>query len=188
MKSKLIIGFMGLATAGKSTAAHMLAAIAPDLIKVHAFAAPLKEAAKALFLLTPEQLYTAKKMEVDPRWGKSPREILQLLGTEFVRNMIMQDFWVTRMELTLQYSPHPIAIIDDVRFRDEAQLIIDRGGHLVNVDRLGLWVGADSHSSERPPIDLANEVIYNDLDLPTFNKTVLGSRAAQLIKENLQVC
>ena len=183
---KLIIGFMGLATSGKSTAAAALMAIAPDLIRTKAFADPLKKAAKALFLLSDEQLYGQLKEVIDPRWGVTPRQVLRLMGTDFVRNMIMRDFWVHRMGYNLDFSPYPVTVIDDVRFRDEAEMVLSRGGHLVLVDRLGLWAEPNAHASEQPPVDLANEIIHNDLGLKEFCKSVKGSKAAKLIRERLR--
>ena len=46
----------------------------------YAFAKPLKDTCKVLFLLSDEQLYGNLKEIQDKRWGKSPREIMQQFG------------------------------------------------------------------------------------------------------------
>lgn len=184
---KLVIGFMGLATAGKTTAAAFLKSLDPVNIRVESFATPLKEAAKDLFLLTDEQLYGSLKEVADPRWGVSPRHLLQKMGTDFVREMILKDFWVKRMETVIETgSTEPVILIDDVRFEDEARMVA-KYGYNVLVDRLGLWADGMPHASEQPPSHLAGEVVHNDLDLKNFHCKVLDSYAATLIKRKLQI-
>lgn len=185
MRPKLVIGFMGLATAGKTTACTFLQSLDPINIKILSFATPLKQAAKDLFMLSDEQLYGHLKAEIDPRWGVSPRTILQKMGTDFVREMIKKDFWVLRMKETINNCFQPVILIDDVRFEDEASFACSVG-HTVNIDRLGLWSN-DSHPSERPPAGYADEVLHNDLDLPHFHMKTMDTIAAKRIKERLQL-
>lgn len=184
---KLVIGFMGLATAGKTTAATFLKSLDPVNIRVESFATPLKMAAKGLFLLTDEQLYGTLKDVVDPRWGVSPRYIFRKMGTDFVRQMILEDFWVRRLETIIETgSIEPVILIDDVRFEDEATMVAKYGCNVL-IDRLGLWTDSAAHASEQPPAHLAEEIIHNDLDLKNFHCKVLDSHAAHLIKRRLQL-
>jgi len=185
VRAKLVIGFMGLATAGKTTACTFLQSLDPINIKILSFATPLKQAAKDLFMLSDEQLYGHLKAEIDPRWGVSPRTILQKMGTDFVREMIRKDFWVLRMRETIETCFEPVILIDDVRFEDEAKFVFCLG-YTVNIDRLGLWSN-DNHPSERPPVEYASDVLHNDLDLPHFHMKTMDTKAAQLVKERLQL-
>ena len=168
----IIIGFMGLAGAGKTTAARAIQSCFPINSVILPFAAPLKTAVRDLFKFSPEQMYGDHKEIIDPRWGVSPRQVLQKLGTDCVRNMIKKDFWVCRMReeirnlATNKFSP--LIIIDDVRFKDEAGLVLEEGDP--ELSRLVLVRGAyleqpppGTHESENPPAELAELIWTNDL-------------------------
>lgn len=128
----LIIGFTGRAGAGKDTAASLIEPRVHNL----AFAKPLKDAAKILFNFTDEQLYDpVKKEEVDPKWGKSPREILQWLGTDVLRNHISKDFFLINMENRIKEIEKENIAITDVRFNNEAELIHKKGGIIIKIER-----------------------------------------------------
>ena len=64
-----VVGFMGYAGVGKTTAANAYRSIAPENIAVNSFATPLKQAVKDLFLLSDEQVYGdfTKNTTVDER-------------------------------------------------------------------------------------------------------------------------
>ena len=80
--------------------------------KIRSFATPIKNMLKVMGL-THEELYDPKLAEeVIPDFGKSPREIMQLLGTEFARNMIDENVWVTA--LMRQLNDEDNYVIDDV--------------------------------------------------------------------------
>ena len=75
----VVVGFLGRAGSGKSTAAkHLEVKYGFQRLS---FAAPLKEMAVELWELASTQVYgtLAQKEEVDPRWGISAREIMQRL-------------------------------------------------------------------------------------------------------------
>lgn len=145
MKNKLI-GFAGPKGVGKTTTARLLKDhFMPDL-EVIAFASPMKECLQQLFKFSDDQLYTLEGKEaVDPRYGVSPREIMQRFGTEFVRNTV-PDLWVILMEERIK-ELGGAAIIDDVRFEDEAQLIRDLGGRIIHV--FGRAEFSGGHESEQ---------------------------------------
>ena len=158
-----VIGFMGYAGVGKTTAANAYRSIAPESIAVNSFAAPLKQAVKDLFLLSDEQVYGdfTKKTTVDERWGKSPRQLLQIIGTDCLREMIDKKFHVKRMATWLQCCESPVVIIDDIRFEDEAELV-NRYGKCFNIRRPGFPEEDVRHASEYPPEHLAaGYYIYN---------------------------
>ena len=172
--SKTIIGFMGLAGAGKTTAAQALWRACATSCSVMSFATPLKEAVKQLCLFSDEQVHgdlDAKSL-VDPRWGFSPRQAMQMIGTDCVREMLCKDFWVRRMRLAIEESLARIIIIDDVRFGDEADLIKGLGGHVVMIKRPGgptlPW-----HASENPPEGKASILTINNQTKEAFETAMV---------------
>ena len=172
--SKTIIGFMGLAGAGKTTAACALQAACTGNAAIHSFASPLKEAVKHLCLFSDEQVYgdlDAKSL-IDPRWGFSPRQAMQMIGTDCVRKMLCEDFWVRRMRLAVEQSKADVIIIDDVRFGDEADLIKGLGGHVVMIKRPGgptlPW-----HASENPPEGKASILTINNQTKEAFETAMV---------------
>ena len=89
----MIIGIFGKKGHGKDT-------IADYLVDNHNFykltyAEPIKKICKEIFLLSDEQLINhTLKEEIDPRWNKSPRHIMQLIGTDLFRKTFSEDIWV----------------------------------------------------------------------------------------------
>lgn len=156
---KLIIGFTGLAGSGKDTCAHM--ASKHRLASSHAFVRPLKSAMRELFGLSEAQLYGNQKEVVDPRWGKTPRELLQWFGTDVVRNQFDQDFFLKRMKSDLD-SALDVALVTDVRFDNEAELIRGLGGKIVHIHRPSNERRSDHVSESGVAKHLVDVVIVND--------------------------
>lgn len=159
MRKPFVIGFMGYAGVGKSTAARALADFY-GCIETVSFAGPLKEAVQQLFLFTDEQVYGTKeqKESIDERWGISPRRVLQIVGTDCLRNMIDSKFHVKRMASYLQQCGSQVVIIDDIRFKDEAELV-NQYGKCFYIDRPGYPKEDIRHASEYPPRHLASDYI-----------------------------
>jgi len=137
----MLIGFAGQIEAGKTTAANLLCD--HKEFSICSYATPLKAACVELTGL-PMRYFTDKDLKSKPiSWfGKSPRELMQLFGTEFIRDMIHPDFWVNRMKQKLTVGSTSLNIthgynvaIDDVRFANEAKLIQDLGGKVVRIIR-----------------------------------------------------
>lgn len=93
----------------------------------------------------------------------TPRQILQIVGTDMGRNMIHPDIWVDYLFSTYERHLNHL-IISDVRFENEASRIIKEKGiiiEVINPDQLDL----DKHESENQ--DLSKYVKYtiiNDKD------------------------
>jgi hypothetical protein len=117
------IAVVGPAGAGKtSVASHLERAYGA---RRYAFAAPLKEIARRALDLSHEQVWgsQAQKEAIDPRYGFSPRWFLQRLGTEGVRGVLGEDFWI-RMTLELiQRDRAPLAVVEDARFANECAAV-----------------------------------------------------------------
>ncbi len=145
-----IIGIGGRAGSGKDT-------LAARLVKQHgfvrlAFADPLKEGAAVMFRLSGDQIHGSLKEVTDERYGKSPRQIMQALGTEFGRNLIHPDLWVRAARARIDefrdfVAPPAGVVMPDVRFPNEAEAIREWGGELWRVERPGIAAVA-AHVSE----------------------------------------
>ncbi len=140
-----LIGLAGPAMVGKSTVAEILRS--RFNFEERAYANPLKKALMELTGLGKDYFYDQDfKHEFHPLIGMSPRILMQLFGTEFVRDTIRKDFWVERMKWDLKRS-YGNQVISDVRFNDEANLIRDLGGTVIILSRDGFTYSA-AHFSE----------------------------------------
>jgi hypothetical protein len=172
----MIIGLCGLAGSGKDTVSailsrhHRFAAIS--------FAGPIYGAVSGITGLTPQELKDRDiKEEPIPWLGKSPRELLQTLGTEWGREMVCDDIWIKiAMRRASQYersSWH--VVITDVRFQNEAEAIRYAGGRVWRVQRTaaGLHGPTGQHSSEAGiPDHLVDQVVWNDGELEDLEEAV----------------
>jgi len=148
-----VVGFGCTAQVGKDTAANYLQEKYPGKLKRVAFADELKKAAMVIFGLSREQCFGSQEIKetIDPRYGKSPRQLLQELG-EKMRD-IFPDIWVVKVFNEaipeLQEQGYDCFAISDVRYPNEAEWIRKQGGVVARVDReeSGVTVGAE-HSSE----------------------------------------
>lgn len=129
-----LIGIAGPAGCGKNTVAAMI----PDAVVI-GFADPLY-AALSVLLGIPEAVLrsrAAKERPID--WiGKSPRQMLQTLGTNWGRELVMDDLWITlaaRRIDALEQAGTPVVAIADVRFDNEAEMIRSRGGEVWSLIR-----------------------------------------------------
>lgn len=151
----MVVGFCGIAGSGKTT-------LAEHLVQHHGFirvpfAGPLKAMAQA-FGLTPEEMGGALKEEpCDALCGKTPRQFMQLLGTEFARELIGPDLlafaWRRAVARHLEEAlvdGAPLRIVcDDVRYANEAAAIRKLGGRVVLLQRSGAGSKSGfSHPSE----------------------------------------
>ena len=129
-----LIGITGRVGVGKTTIAQCLSGMCG--FKLQSFGTPLKKAVSDLFMIPLSDLYDSNKKEkLNPFWNKTSREILQIFGTECVRNHFGKDFWVKRMKRTLEQYDASSVVIDDVRFPEEADMIIKKGGFVIKVAR-----------------------------------------------------
>jgi hypothetical protein len=161
----MIIGLCGLAGSGKDEVAailsrcHHFAAIS--------FAGPIYKAVSEITGLSPLQLKHREAKEQPIAWlGKSPRELLQTLGTEWGRQMVRDDIWIRiamRRAAECTQEGWNVAVTD-VRFANEAEAIEAVGGQVWRVERPGAGLGgaAGEHASEAGiPDHLVHQVIRN---------------------------
>ena len=180
-----IIGFTGRRGRGKDTAADYL--VSGYGFTKYAFAMPLKRGVQEWFDFTDDQIFTDEKEKIDQHWGISPREILQKMGTEVMREMLpklfqdelqrenLQNFWIRRAEkwLTKQkiYNSNVLVVVSDVRFQNEVDWINKNGGKVYRIVRPCLDVKditkTDLHLSETSSDSLENveKTIVNDTNI-----------------------
>lgn len=93
-----------------------------------------------------EDYWIAKKEEIIPAIGKSPRELMQTLGTEWGRNFVNEDLWlILARQRLLKLGPG--MVIADVRFDNEALWVRKLGGRIIHVRR-DLAERVKQHASE----------------------------------------
>lgn len=144
-----IIALTGKSGAGKTTIARHLAATEGYLVS--SFASPLKLAISTLFgfdmNLWDQQEFRSRPLP----GGLTPRQVIQKLGTDFIRNEVCSDLMVRRMAdhvRLMRGVPGPgfTLVIDDLRFDNEAVWVHAEGGAVIEVRREG--ESQMDHSSE----------------------------------------
>jgi hypothetical protein len=134
----LLIGLTGRARSGKSTAAEHL--VGTYLLEHYAFADPLRDGLMAIFNLDPTDFEGDRKEQPLAWLERSPRQLMQSMGTEWARNTVHPDVWVKLAEQNLDYMTKALGavlgfVVSDVRFENEADLIRRRGGTIIHICR-----------------------------------------------------
>ena len=157
----MLIALCGRAGSGKSTVAKFLAE--KYGAKTHSFARPLKGIVKDFFGFTDEQVYgtQAQKETVDPRWGMSPRQALQKLGTDCIRKHLGDDVWRDAVLDKIDYSDDSIHVIEDCRFQNEAAGIREKGGVVVKL----ICPDRRSFADEIHPSEASVDFILGDVTI-----------------------
>ena len=211
-KTILIVGFTGKAKSGKSTAANALGSwLTYNLsipTNVKAFADPIREIGNIFGFSNEQMNIPTFKEQVDERWGISPRKFMQLVGSEMFRTHISQDVWVKHMfdigiprwvnnvkncsvyaiDKACAAKPLYACMIGDVRFRNEADAIRERGGLIVRINRPGVedvCNGVQNHVSEKE-FDLIHSdiTIINDFpDVQSFRNNARLTVSDRILKD-----
>ena len=118
-----IVGIVGKKFSGKDTCADFL--VDNMNYKKFSFAKGLKQVCQVAFLLSDEQLYDPSHKEiVDERWGKTPRELMQFVGTDLFRTYFDRNIWLKRLEIDIESFPEiQNIVIPDVRFENEYRFL-----------------------------------------------------------------
>lgn len=163
MPAPVIIGIAGPARVGKDTAARFVEAAVGGYI--YPLAKPMKAMIKAGFGIDLYDPYWAgRKEDVIPAIGKSPRQLMQTLGTEWGRQLISPELWLVLAAAQL-IQRGPGMIIPDIRFENEAAWVRERGGTILHLRRKHLEP-VHQHESETGIKAIPGEVtIDNDATL-----------------------
>jgi hypothetical protein len=151
----MLIGLCGAAGSGKNTVADLL-----PFAQI-AFADPLYECVSTITGLPVAKLKDRDvKENVIPWLGKSPRQLLQTLGTEWGRGTVHPEIWIRiAMERAANHMTHNGVVITDVRFDNEAQAIIDAGGEVWRVTRPGWRCLADDAAAHQSEAGVSDRLI-----------------------------
>lgn len=182
----MILGISGKIETGKDTLAKMIIdsrAAMNENWKIKKFGGKLKQIVAILIGCTVDDLeshdFKNKKLGkdwdrmtsvVDPHSflfskvlsGYTVRDVLQIVGTEAMRDNLHKDVWVNA--LASDFRPGDNWIITDVRFENEAMAIKRWGGMLVRIDRPSLM--PNDHISETALDDFKSFdlIVNNDGD------------------------
>lgn len=175
----IIIGIGYKKGVGKDTVANRL--VDKHGFTRMSFADPLKEACRTIFHFNDAQLYGDKKEVMDHRWGKTPRQILQMMGTDAVRNIIDREVWVKSLKIKIEnmVKANPgkqlkIAV-PDVRFPNEAEAILEMEGGVVWKVTRALPTNEFSYHESEVALDQYNKwstVLINDSTMAELYKRV----------------
>ena len=147
-----IIALTGPKQVGKSTVATAIADSLDVETHILSFADPMRAMLQAMGVDLLSLVDQSKKESPIAGIGKSARYLLQTLGTEWGRGLISEDIWLWSMQHRIDLSREQgaeVVVIDDCRFDNEADWIINEGGIVVLLSRDGFKYGSDNHASEQ---------------------------------------
>ena len=194
----MIIGICGLIGSGKGTVADIL--VDQGFTKV-SFADKLKDGVSTIFgwdraMLEGDTDESRQwREQPDDFWCNetqmevTPRLVLQLFGTDCMRDGFYDGVWVSLLKKTILDNPGNY-VVPDVRFENEIEMIRSIGGEVWEVKRNGdpEWLieyettGVEPttvHPSEWSWIkSKKDEVITNDSTLEDLNRQVLSHLGA----------
>lgn len=139
----MIVGLLGWIGSGKGTAGEILCDIG---FRRESFAGPVKDAVSVIFGWDRELLEgdteesRSFREKTDSWWTKkfgfevSPRNMLQLIGTECTRNILHDSIWISSLEKRICESNDHV-VITDVRFNNEIEFVKKLGGTLIQIKR-----------------------------------------------------
>ena len=198
----MIIGICGLIGSGKGTVADVLV---DQGFKKVSFADKLKDGVSTIFgwdraMLEGDTDESRQWREQrDDFWSAetemevTPRLVLQLFGTDCLRNGFHDGVWVSLLKKHMLDNPGNY-VIPDVRFRNEQNMIRELGGEIWRVQRGDIpeWYGCamldnttgsdlmeeyDVHPSEYKWIDMNNKfdvTLYNEGTIEDLRQLVLN--------------
>ena len=200
--TNMIIGICGLIGSGKGTVADVL--VDQGFTKV-SFADKLKDGVSTIFgwdraMLEGDTDESRQWREQrDDFWSAetemevTPRLVLQLFGTDCLRNGFHDGVWVSLLKKHMLDNPGNY-VIPDVRFRNEQNMIRELGGQVWRIQRGDIpeWYGCamldnttgsdlmeayDVHPSEYKWIDMNNKfdvTLYNEGTIEDLRQLVLN--------------
>ena len=201
MSKQIIIGFCGPTKSGKSTAAKFLEI--QGFMSV-GFADQLKRDCRTIFDFSDVQLWGDLKDVIDDRYGLTPRYVMQKYGTDFMREMIDDNWWVNKCLDTVLtglntgaryksdrgfmlepviYPPYKGAVITDVRFGNEIKAIKKAGGYVVRLLRADL--AAHMHKAEATATGLPANMFDLIIDNRDIEVTDLGQQVINFYRSKV---
>ena len=171
-----LLGLTGKARSGKDTVGSILKRHFPA--STISLASPIRDSLKAMIGLQ-DQDFQGKPKETPIPWlGKSPRQMMQTLGTEWGRGMVNENMWLllAQQKIDKAHNLCRHAVITDVRFENEATFIREQGGTIWHIDRDTRAYNVSPHASEAGVVlrgDLGDVLICNYGNLNYLEDQVL---------------
>lgn len=186
----MIIGLVGLIGSGKGTVADIL--VSDHDFKKLSFADALKDGVSAMFgwprhLLEGDTAESREWREIPNEfWSRelgkevTPRLVLQLVGTECMRDGFFDGIWISIVKRKLEAYHNMNWVIPDTRFPNEISMIHSLGGQVWRVKRGEdpAWFGADVKPDDVHPSEFEwthekfDQVIGNDGSLEELEKKI----------------
>lgn len=163
---------------GKSTVAKRL--IERHGFKLLKFAAPLKDMIRTLLRhcdipadMIERYVDGDLKEIIIPELGISSRHLQVTIGTEWGRDLVRQDLWVhiVRRATERKLERGIDIVIDDMRFQNELDMVMELYGHPVRVERIGV-VYEGNHRSEGGLAHLTMSSIENSTTIENLQLVV----------------
>ena len=141
----MIVGMCGLIGTGKDTVADIL--VHNYNFKKLSFADKLKDGVATVFSWDRQMLEGTTdesrswREQRDEFWSRetnehiTPRLVLQMFGTDCMRNGFYDGIWVSLVKQQLLNNKDKNYVIPDVRFENEAKMIRSLGGRICQVRR-----------------------------------------------------
>lgn len=168
----LIIGLVGERRSGKDTVCEILQKISGEKFERAAFADELKRQVAKIFGISIDKLNAIKALP-------PVRHLLQWYGTDYVRYLEGENYWVDQLQLLLHQSNASCWIITDVRFQNEANWVKKFPHHVlfrVVRETVAKEALADSHASETELKSIDTDFIINNSgDLCDLNVAVCAA-------------
>lgn len=159
MPRHAVIGIAGKARSGKDTVAEFI--IAQIGGYRYSFVDPIRAMLRAGFNIDlNEKYWQDRKEEEIPILGKSPRQLMQTLGTEWGRQLVNPNLWLILANQHL-LRRGPGMVIPDIRFDNEAEWVRAVGGRVIHLHRPGAQQ-VNAHVSEAGVTPLAEELVIEN--------------------------
>lgn len=176
----VLIGLTGRAGVGKDTVGNILRTLCA--VRTLALADPIRNMLSVGLDIPTDCFERAQKEAPITRFGKSPRQLMQTLGTEWGRQHVAPDLWTRIAEKRISgwrtqmiFSHIDGVAVTDIRFADEAAWIHAQGGRVWHIDSNRDGIAPVSPHSSETGIDsnLIDACIINDGSIEDLQEVVV---------------
>lgn len=182
----MLIALTGRARSGKDTAGQFFCST--YAFTQYAFADPIRAGLRAALGLTDWHFNEGKEIVI-PAYGKSPRQLMQLFGTDFGRKMIHPDIWFVPAEEIVRSTKN--LVITDCRFDNEAAWVRENDGYVVHITRnnapqVSAHVSEDGVSEKLIDFKIENNGALEDLygSLDSMYSELIGNQHTLVVHTN----
>ena len=146
-----LVALTGAAGSGKSTVAKHLSNQRIPFVRTK-FSGTLKKMLMQIPNVTVDMIEGELKEEPQELFGgKTPREVMQTLGTEWGRDSVYSKIWLDSWERSINDLTY--IVVEDLRYLNEAELIKRRGGQIWRIKRPDYKCNGHISETEMESID-----------------------------------